>query len=123
MRLLGGAAVACPLAASAQARKNIPRLCFLTFNPGTLQSNRFDAFFQGLRDLGYANGQNIAINYLSAEGNGERFPALAAECLRLKADVIAVSTTPAAQAAMAATRTVPIIMIGLGNPVRNGHVQ
>jgi putative tryptophan/tyrosine transport system substrate-binding protein len=102
--LLGGATV-WPLAARAQARKNIPRLCFLTFDPGTLQSNRFDAFFQGLRDLGYANGQSIAIDYLSAEGNGERFPALAAECLRLKADVIAVSITPAAQAAMAATRT------------------
>ena len=85
-----GGAAAWPLAARAQAPKNIPRLCFLTFDPGTLQSNRFDAFFQGPRDLGYANGQNIAIDYLSAERNGERFPALAAECLRLKADVIAV---------------------------------
>jgi putative tryptophan/tyrosine transport system substrate-binding protein len=121
--LLGGAAAAWPLAARAQTPKNIPRLCFLTFDPGTLQSNRFDAFFQGLRDLGYANGQNIAIDYLSAEGNGERFPALAAECLRLKVDVIAVSTTPAAQAAMAATHTVPIIMIGLGDPVRTGLVN
>jgi putative tryptophan/tyrosine transport system substrate-binding protein len=120
--LLGGA-TAWPLTAHAQAPKNIPRLCFLTFDPGTLQSNRFDAFFQGLRDLGYANGQNIVIDYLSAEGNGERFPALASECLRLKADVIAVSTTPAAQAAMAATRTVPIIMIGLGDPVRTGLVS
>jgi putative ABC transport system substrate-binding protein len=120
--LLGGT-VAWPLAVHAQAPTNIPRLCFLTFDPGTLQSNRFDAFFQGLRDLGYANGQNIAIDYLSAEGNGERFPALAAECLRLKADVIAVSTTPAAQAAMAATHTVPIIMIGLGDPVRTGLVN
>jgi len=113
--LLASAAAAWPLPAHAQAPKNIPRLCFLTFDPGTLQSNRFDAFFQGLRDLGYANGQNIAIDYLSAEGNGERFPALAAECLRLKADIIAVSTTPAAQAAMAATRTIPIIMIALGD--------
>ena len=92
--LLGGAA-AWPLAARAQAPKSIPRLCFLTFDPGTLQSNRFDAFLQGLHDLGYANGQNIAIDYLSAAGIGERFPALAAECVRLKADVIAVSTTPA----------------------------
>jgi putative ABC transport system substrate-binding protein len=120
--LLGGAA-AWPLATHAQAPKSVPRLCFLTFDPGTLQSNRFDPFFQGLRDLGYANGQNIAIDYLSAEGNGERFPALAAECLRLKADVIAVSTTPAAQAAMAATRSIPIIMIGLGDPVRTGLVN
>jgi putative tryptophan/tyrosine transport system substrate-binding protein len=121
--LIGGAAAAWPLAAHAQALKHIPRLCFLTFDPGTLQSNRFDAFFQGLRDLGYANGQSIAIDYLSAEGDGERFPALAAECLRLKADVIAVSTTPAAQAAMAATSTIPIIMIALGDPVRTGLVN
>src|SRR5690242_10258789 len=97
--LLGGTVVARPLLAHAQAPKNIARLCFLTFDPGTLQSNRFDTFFQGLRDLGYVNGQNIAINYLSAEGNGERFPALAAECLRLNADLIVVSTTPGAQAA------------------------
>jgi putative ABC transport system substrate-binding protein len=121
--LLGRSAAAWPLAARAQSPKNIPRLCFLTFDPGTLSSNRFDAFFQGLRDLGYANGRTIAIDYLSVEGNGERFPALAAECLRLKADVIAVSTTPAAQAAMVATHTVPIIMIGLGDPVRTGLVN
>jgi putative tryptophan/tyrosine transport system substrate-binding protein len=121
--LLGGAAVAWPLAAHAQAPRNIPRLCFLTFDPSTLQSNRFDAFFHGLRDLGYANGQNIAIDYLSAAGDGDRFPALAAECLRLKADVIVVSTTPAAQAAMAATHTIPIIMIGLGDPVRTRLVR
>jgi ABC-type uncharacterized transport system substrate-binding protein len=121
--LLGGAAAAWPLAAHAQSPKNIPRLCFLTFDPGTLQSNRFDAFFQGLRDLGYANGRSIAIDYLSVEGNGERFPALAAECLRLKADIIAVSTTPGARAAMAATRTIPIVMIGLGDPVRTGLVN
>src|SRR5689334_9000933 len=118
-----GSAAAWPLMARAQAPKNVPRLCFLTFDPSTLQSNRFDASFQGLRDLGYANGQNIAIDYLSAEGDGERFPALAAECLRLKADVIVVSTTPAAQAAMAATRTIPIIMIGLGDPVRTRLVN
>jgi ABC-type uncharacterized transport system substrate-binding protein len=114
--LLGGAA-SWPLAAQAQQPKNLPRLCFLTFDPGTLQSNRFEAFFQGLRDLGYINGQNIAIDYLSADGNGERFPALAAQCVRLKADVIAVSTTPAAQAAMAASR------IGLGDPVRTRLVN
>jgi putative ABC transport system substrate-binding protein len=121
--LLGGAAAGWPIAARAQAPKKIPRLCFLTFDPGTLQSNRFEAFFQGLRDLGYTNGQSIAIDYLSAEGNGERFPTLAAECLRLKADVIVVTTTPAAQAAMVATRTTPIIMSALGDPVRTGLVR
>jgi putative tryptophan/tyrosine transport system substrate-binding protein len=121
--LLGGAAVAWPLGARAQAPKNIPRLCFLTFDPGTLQSNRFDAFFRGLRDLGYVDGQTITIDYLSAEGRGERFPALAAECVRLKADIIAVSTTPAAQAAKSTTGTIPIVMLPLGDPVGTGLVD
>src|SRR3984893_4621523 len=93
-RRCGGVAARC---ARATAKKT-PRLCFLTFDPGTLQSRspRFDPFFESLRDLGYADEQTIAIDYLSADGRGERFPDLAAECLRLKADLIAVSTTPAA---------------------------
>jgi putative ABC transport system substrate-binding protein len=122
--LVGGAA-AWPLAARAQQPKKTPRLCFLTFDPGTLQSRspRFDPFFESLRDLGYADEQTIAIDYLSADGRGERFPDLAAECLRLKADIIAVSTTPAAQAAKNATRTIPIVMIALGDPVGTGLVN
>jgi putative ABC transport system substrate-binding protein len=122
--LLGGAA-AWPLAAHAQAPKDVPRLCFLTFDPGTLlsRSPRFDAFFEGLRDLGYVDGQTIAIDYLSADGHGERFPMLAAECLRLRADIIAVSTTPAAQVAKDATHAVPIVMIALGDPVGTGLVD
>jgi len=117
----GGATVAWPLAARAQQSKKIPRLCFLTFDPGTLQATRF-AFFEGLRDLGYVDGQSINIDYLSAEGRGERFPALAAECVRRQADIIAVSTTPAARAAKNATRTIPIIMIALGDPVGMGSL-
>jgi ABC-type uncharacterized transport system substrate-binding protein len=119
---LGGAAAAWPFSAPAQQPTNIPRLCFLTFDPGTLQSTRFDAFFHGLRDLGYVDGQTINIDYLSADGRSERFSALAAECLRLKADIIALSTTPAAQAAKNATHTIPIVMIALGDPVGTGLV-
>jgi putative tryptophan/tyrosine transport system substrate-binding protein len=118
-----GAAAAWPLAAQAQPPKNIPRLCFLTFDPGTLQSTRFEAFFQSLRDLGYVDGQTIAIDYLSADGHGERFPMLAADCLRLKADIITVSTTPATEAAKKATRAIPIVMIALGDPVGTGLVD
>src|SRR5262245_51996219 len=121
--LLGSAAAAGPLAAHAQQSKNIPRLCFLTFDPGTLQTTRFDAFFQALRGLGYVDGQTITIDYLSADGRDERFPALAAECLRLKADVLAVTTTPGAEAAKAATRTIPIVMLQLGDPVGTGLVD
>ena len=100
----------------------IPRLCFLTFDPGTPQSSRFGPFFQSLRDLGYVDGQTISIDYLSAAGRGEQFPALAADCLRLKADVIVVTTTPAARAAKTATDTIPIVMHSLGDPVATGLV-
>jgi putative tryptophan/tyrosine transport system substrate-binding protein len=122
--VIAGSAASWPLAARAQQPKKIPRLCFLSFDldPAALQS-RFDGFFQGLRDLGYVNGKTITIDYLSAEGNGERYPALVEECLRLKTDVIAVSTTPAAQAAKNTTRTIPIVMIALGDPVGTGLVD
>jgi putative ABC transport system substrate-binding protein len=122
--LLGGAAVAWPLAAHAQQPKNTPRLCFLSFDldPAASQS-RFDGFFQGLRDLGYVDGQTITIDYLSAHGHGERYPAPVEECLRLKTDIIVVSTTPAAQAAKNSTRTIPIVMIALGDPVGTGLVD
>ena len=121
--LLGSTAISWPLAARAQQPKKIPRLCFLTFNSVTSQSTRFDAFFEGLRDLGYLDGQTITIDYLSAEGRGEQFPALAAECLRLKADIIATTTTPATQAAKNTTRTIPIVMLALGDPVGTGLVN
>jgi putative ABC transport system substrate-binding protein len=113
---------ALPLATEAQPAGRIPRLCFLTFDPGTPQSSRFNPFFQGLRDLGYVDGQTITIDYLSADGRGERFAALAVDCLRLKADIIVVTTTPAAQAAKNATRTIPIVMGPLGDPVGTGLV-
>src|SRR5215813_6614242 len=124
--LFFGAAMAVwPLAGHAEQPNKIPHLCFLTFDPGTLQSRspRFDAFFEGLRELGYVNGQTISIDYLSAEGLDERYPALVSQCLRLKPDIIAVSTTPAAQAAKRATRTIPIVMIALGDPVGTGLVE
>jgi putative tryptophan/tyrosine transport system substrate-binding protein len=122
---VGGAAAAWPVAARGQQPKSIPHLCFLTLEPGTLQtrSPRFDAFFNTLRDLGYVDGKSIIIDYLSAADRSERFPALVDECLRLKAHVIVPSTTPAAQAAKSATKTIPIVMIGLGDPVGTGLVS
>jgi len=106
----------------ARLAKKLPRICFLTFDPGTTQSNRFIPFFQRLRDLGYVEGQTITIDYLSADGHGERLSALAGERLHLRADIIVVTTTPAALAAKNATRTVPIVMHMLGDPVATGLV-
>ena len=113
---------ALPLSVAARPEGKIPRLCFLTFDPGTPQASRFDPFFQTLRDLSYVDGKTISIDYLSVNGRGEPFPALAAQCVRLKADIIVVTTTPAAQAAKAATGTIPIVMGPLGDPVGTGIV-
>src|SRR5271167_4737024 len=122
--VLGGM-VTWPLVARAQQPKKIPRLCFLTFDSVGSQSTRFAAFFEGLRDLGYVDGQTITIDYLSADGRGEQIPAHAAECLRLKADIIAVTitTSPATHAAKNTTRTIPIVMLALGDPVGTGLVS
>src|SRR5262249_42897120 len=110
---LAGTAAAWPLALHAQETKKIPRLCFLTFDPGSSQSIRFKPFFEGLSELGYVDGQTIAIEFLSAEGQGDRFADLAGQCVRLNANVIVVASTPAGHAAKGATRTIPIVMIGL----------
>jgi hypothetical protein len=113
--------LAAPAVGEGQQSKTIPRLCFLVFERYTLGKRPgLDAFLQTLRDLGYVDGRSIIIDYLSAEERNERFPTIAAECLRLKADVIATTTTPAALAAKNATRTIPIVMIAPGDPVGTG---
>src|SRR5215212_9886957 len=119
-----GGAAAWPMIAHAQ-RQNIPRLCFLTFDPGTLRtrSSRFDAFFQGLHDLGYQDGRTIDIRYLSAENDDARFPSLIDECLSLKPAVIAVTSAPAAHLLKKATSTIPIVMMALGDPLGTGLVD
>jgi ABC transporter substrate binding protein len=108
-----------PLATYAQQSTRKPWLCLLTCGPGTAQSpaTRCEAFFQGLRELGDVNGQTINIDYLHPDGQAERFPALAADCVRQKPDIIAVTTTPGAQAVKKATSsTIPIVMVALGDP-------
>jgi putative tryptophan/tyrosine transport system substrate-binding protein len=108
----------------AQPSKTMPRLCFLGFSPYALGRQPWiDKFFQALRDLGYMDGRSIIIDYLSADSRNDRFPSLAAECLRRKADVIVPATTPAAQVARDATRTIPIVMLPLGDPVGTGLVE
>ena len=82
----------------------------------------FDAFRQGLRELGYVEGKNLLIEYRSADGRADRFPQLAAELVRLKVDVIVTRGTPAAQAAKNATRSIPIVMAAIGDPIGVGVV-
>src|SRR5437773_11246582 len=78
------------------------------------------AFRQGLRGLGYLEGQNFVIEYRSANGSAERFPGLAIELVKLKVDVILTRGTPAALAAKHATGTIPIVMAASGDPVGTG---
>jgi putative ABC transport system substrate-binding protein len=124
MSLLGSAAT-WPYGAQAQQAKKVPRLCFLTFDAGTAQSpsTRFEAFFRRLRELGYVNGETLTFDYLSAAGRPELYPALAEECVRLKPDIIAVTTTPGALALKKATATIPVVMVALGDPVGTGIVD
>jgi putative tryptophan/tyrosine transport system substrate-binding protein len=105
----------------AQQPKKVPRIGYLT--TGTTQSARREAFRHGLRDLSYVEGQNTVIEYRYAEGNVERLPDLAAELVRLKVDVIVVDAQVTARVAMNVTKTIPIVMTGIGvDPVDVGLV-
>jgi putative ABC transport system substrate-binding protein len=109
-----------PVAAEAQQAAKIPRIGYLGSNLAA--SPLTEAFLQGLRDLGYVEGRNLVIEYRSAEGKLERLPALAAELVALKVDVIVASTTRPALAAKQATRTLPIVFAAAGDPVTSGLV-
>jgi putative ABC transport system substrate-binding protein len=120
--LLVGLALASVHLAQAQQPKKTPRIGFLLAPSRSAVSESLDAFRQGLRDLGYIEGQNIVIEYRYAEGKFERLPDFAAELVRLKVDVIATGGSPAIQAAKDATRTIPIVMTGLTDPVAWGVI-
>jgi putative tryptophan/tyrosine transport system substrate-binding protein len=108
--------LAAPLATEAQQLPKVPRIGVLEANPG------FDnAFYDGLRELGYVEGQSIAIEYRWAEWKHERLPDLAAELVRLKVDVIVATIAVAVQAAKHATKTIPIVMVA-NDPVAAGFV-
>jgi len=112
---------AAPLAAGAQQAAKVARIGFLAVNRAANPHLR-DAFLQGLRDLGYVEGRNVVIEYREAEGKLERLPALAAELVALKVDVIVAPNTPAALAAKQATRTLPIVFTTAADPVQSGLV-
>src|SRR2546427_10090219 len=116
-----GGLLTAPLAAEAQQAAQIARIGYLTSSPaGNLHAP--EAFLQGLRDLGSVEGRNVVIEYRDAEGKPERFPALAAELVALKVDVIVTGATPPTLAAKQATKTIPIVFIGTADPVGSGLV-
>src|SRR6266545_650198 len=110
-----------PLAPEAQPPTHVHRIGVLS---GTTREpdRNVKAFLEGMRALGYVEGQNLVMEYRGSEGQHERFPALAAELVRLQVDVLLVGPTPAALAAKDATTTIPIVMAGVGDPVGSGLV-
>jgi putative ABC transport system substrate-binding protein len=115
--LLGVAAVAWPLAARAQQAANIPRVGFLGNSTPELEANLITPFREGLRGLGYEEGRNVVIEYRWAQGRYERFPALIAELIGTKVDVIVTAGTPATLAVKKATTSIPLVMIAVGDPI------
>lgn len=110
------------LGAEAQKAEKVYRIAYLGNSSAALESELVAAFRQGLRDLNYAEGQNIVIEYLWAEGRYDRLPAIVAEAVRLKVDVIVTTGTPSALAAKEGTRTIPIVMAAIGDPIVAGLV-
>ena len=115
-----GSLLAAPLAAEAQPAGKVYRIGVLESTSPALNAANLAAFQQELRELGYVERQNYAIEYRSADGRLERFPDLAAELVRLKVDLIVTRGTTGALAAKNATRTIPIVMATSGDPVAAG---
>ncbi len=124
--LLGGAvaasSVSWPLPLSAQQPGIVRRVGMLETTSREGNAANLAAFHKGLRELGYVEGQNLIIEYRSADGRAERFPDLANELVRLKVDVIVTRGTPAALAAKKATQTIPVVMAANGDPLGSGLI-
>jgi putative ABC transport system substrate-binding protein len=117
IRLLGGATATWPLAARAQQSAKIPRIGIIDDSP------IWNAFRHGLRDLGYLEGQNIAFDYRYAGGLPDRLAWVVVELVHRPVDLIATFGTPPTLAAKQATTTIPIVMMGVGDPVGSGLVS
>jgi putative ABC transport system substrate-binding protein len=119
---LGALLFALCVPAEAQQTKKVPRIGFLDGVSLSAIEGRIEAFRQGLRDLGYAEGKNIIIEWRSAEGKADQLPRLAAELVRLKVDVIVTGGAGATRPAKEATATIPIVMGQDSDPVASGFV-
>jgi ABC-type uncharacterized transport system substrate-binding protein len=109
--------LAAPLAAEAQAVPKIPRIGLLSPSSPTASPERVEAFRQGLREHGYREGSNIAIEYRWAEERLDRLPGLAAELVRLQVDIVVAAATQASLATKNSTDAIPIVMVGVSDPL------
>jgi putative ABC transport system substrate-binding protein len=108
--------------AEAQESKKAPRIGYLAAAPLSAITNRIDEFRKGLRDLGYVEGKDIVVEWRSPEGTRDRMPALAAEFVQLKVEVIVSAGSGATRPAKEATATIPIVMTQDDDPIVNGFV-
>src|SRR5258705_5981518 len=119
---LSAGAIAAPFHSFAQPQGKVWRIGFLSPLPSG-NDQQFEASKQQFRDLGYVEGKTITFDYLSSEGKYDRLPALAAELVRRNVDVIiAAGGTPTVIAAKNATRTIPVVFVGVADPVGQGVV-
>ena len=118
----GVGSLAAPLGSFAQQKPKVWRIGHLEFGSRqmSLDTGRHSAFLQGMRELGYAEGKNFVFEARYADGNSDRLDGLAAELVRLKADVILTIGNPASHAAQRATPTIPIVVVAAADPVRDG---
>ena len=114
--------VAAPPVAEGQKSTRVPRIGYLGVSSPSLEGHYVEAFRQQLRDLGYIEGQHLAIEYRWAEGRDDRLPGFAAELVRLDPAVIVTAGTPGTLAAKQATKTIPIVMASSLDPIRSGLV-
>jgi putative ABC transport system substrate-binding protein len=121
--LCGAALVGIASLSTAQQPRKIPRLGYLAAVSAAADAPRLEAFRQGLRDLGYVEGQNILIDYRHESLDLDRLPGLAAELVRLDIDVLVAVTTNAAQAAKKTTSTIPIVFMGVTDPITTGLAE
>ena len=110
------------IVAEAQQPTKIPRIGYLSANSPSTSPARIKAFLQGLRELGYVEGKSIVFEWRFGEGKADRLPALAAELVRLKVDVIVTTASQETRAAKEATNTIPIVMTNDNDPVATGFV-
>src|SRR5215472_2080112 len=114
--------MAVPLGVDATQPERLYRIGMLERTSAATNAANIDGFRQGLGELGYVEGKNFVIEYRSADGHDDRFPDLAVDLVRQNVDLILTRGTPAALAAKNATRTIPVVMTGVGDPVGQGLV-
>jgi len=115
--------LAAPLAAEAQPAGKVYRIGFLGNSTEAMEANLVGPFREGLRERGYVEGRDLTIEYRWAEGAYERFPALIAELIALKSDIIVTAGTLAALAVKRTTTTIPLVMVAVGDPIGTGLVK